>query len=211
MKWLLCFLAMPVVAAAECHKELILSLHPTQMDVGYREVTEKLEKIQRKSAKKLEEYIEKNPAPVVVGPQQQLFIYDHQHFARALHDAGIEKMCIAVDADLSSLTTTDFWKELEKRNWVYLFDNQDQAVTPDQLPPNVTRLQDDPYRSLAWQVREQGGYEKTETPFAEFQWAHFFRTRVSVGTTDADFDTAVATALGFAHSKDAKNLPGWTP
>jgi hypothetical protein len=208
--WMFLFLLMPAAAFADCHKEAVLRLHPTQMDVGYREVAAKVDKIKGKSPKKLEEYLAKNPAPVVIGPDQQFYIYDHQHLAFALFQADVKEMCVEISADLSHLKPKDFWQELEKRNWVYLFDNQDQPVTPEQLPNDVTTLQDDPYRSLAWQVREQDGYKKTDTPFAEFQWAHFFRSRVAVRTTDADFAAAVARALDLAHSEDAKNLPGWT-
>jgi len=36
----------------------------------------------------------------------------------------------------------------------------------------------DPYRSLAWIVREHHGYIKNNAPFSEFKWANFFRTRI---------------------------------
>jgi hypothetical protein len=208
--FLLALALMPALAFANCRKEKVLKLHPTQMDVGYREVAEKVDKVKGKAPKKLEDYLEKNPAPVVIGPDQQLYIYDHQHLALALYQANVDEMCVDVSADLSAMKPADFWQELQKRKWVYLFDNLDQAVTPEQLPYDVTTLQDDPYRSLAWQVRENSGYEKTDTPFAEFQWAHFFRSRVAIGATDRDFEAAVARALDLAHSEDAKDLPGWT-
>ena len=39
----------------------------------------------------------------------------------------------------------------------------------------------DPYRSLAWIVRDKHGYLKNDTPFSEFKWANFFRTRILPG------------------------------
>jgi len=38
----------------------------------------------------------------------------------------------------------------------------------------------DPYRSLAWIMREHHGYLKSNAPFSEFRWADFFRKRVLV-------------------------------
>ena len=43
----------------------------------------------------------------------------------------------------------------------------------------LTKLQNDPYRSLAGLVRMAGGYAKVEAPFSEFLWADFFRPRVT--------------------------------
>ncbi len=40
---------------------------------------------------------------------------------------------------------------------------------------NIKDLAFDPYRSLAWIVRDRHGYLKTDAPFSEFKWANFFR------------------------------------
>jgi len=58
-------------------------------------------------------------------------------------------------------------------------------------------------------VRNAGGFEKTPTAFAEFAWADFFRTRIVVGPTRAEFDQAVKQAPKLASSADAANLPGY--
>lgn len=198
-------------AWSDCQLHRVLDLHPTQQQVGYREVQAKVDKIKAMSPKKLKNYLEKKAAPVVIGPNQKLFMYNRHHLGSALVVAGIENMCIEITEDLSKLGAAEFWKDLEKRNWVYLFDNQDQPISPDQLPADLSQLKDDPYRSLAWEVSNQGGYEDTEAPFSEFLWARFFRSRIDIGTSDADFDAAVKRGVQLAHSEDAKNLPGWTP
>ncbi len=77
------------------------------------------------------------------------------------------------------------------------------------LPKHIDQLRDDPYRSLAGYVRNAGGYEKTPTAFAEFLWADFFRPRVRIGPTRADFEVAVKKALTLAGSKEASKLPGY--
>jgi hypothetical protein len=58
-------------------------------------------------------------------------------------------------------------------------------------------------------MRNAGGFEKTPTAFAEFLWADFFRPRVEIGSTRADFEVAVKKALALAGSKAASKLPGY--
>ena len=48
----------------------------------------------------------------------------------------------------------------------------------DLAPTHIKDLAFDPYRSLAWNVREHHGYVKNTMPFPEFKWANFFRTRI---------------------------------
>ncbi len=79
----------------------------------------------------------------------------------------------------------------------------------DALPKHVKGLVDDPYRSLAGYVRDAGGYVKTETAFAEFLWADFFRHRMSIGPGPQGFDAAVRKALALAHDPAAHHLPGF--
>jgi hypothetical protein len=78
------------------------------------------------------------------------------------------------------------------------------------LPETVRGLADDPYRSVAGEVRERGGYEKDETPFSEFLWAQFFRAHLRVHPVYHDFESAVVEALELAKSSAARNLPGWS-
>lgn len=58
-------------------------------------------------------------------------------------------------------------------------------------------------------MRERKGYAETDVPFAEFQWADFFRTRVKIESAAGGFERAVAAALKLAGSPKAKNLPGY--
>jgi Putative ParB-like nuclease len=46
------------------------------------------------------------------------------------------------------------------------------------IPKAVTDLVDDPFRSLAGELRLAGGYAKDTTPFSEFLWADFVRRRM---------------------------------
>src|ERR1700721_495582 len=77
------------------------------------------------------------------------------------------------------------------------------------IPKSVTALVDDPFRSLAGELRRAGGYAKETTPFSEFLWADFLRRRMKRKRVEGDFDRAIAKALKLAKSMDANYLPGW--
>jgi hypothetical protein len=70
-------------------------------------------------------------------------------------------------------------------------------------------LVDDPYRSLAGELRLNGGFAKDTTPFSEFLWADFLRHRLKRADVAKNFDAALATAMTLAKSEDANYLPGW--
>ena len=70
-------------------------------------------------------------------------------------------------------------------------------------------LVDDPFRSLAGELRRAGGYAKDTTPFSEFLWADFLRRRIKRKTVEVDFSHALEKALQLAKSHDAGYLPGW--
>jgi hypothetical protein len=46
------------------------------------------------------------------------------------------------------------------------------------LPKSIDKLMDDPFRSLAGELRRAGGFAKDTTPFSEFLWANFLRRRM---------------------------------
>jgi hypothetical protein len=79
----------------------------------------------------------------------------------------------------------------------------------ESLPRDVRGLADDPYRSLAWRVRDKGGYDKNTTPFSEFQWAEFFRKNLTISDINDDFHAAVKQAMDLAESPEAAHLPGY--
>ena len=77
------------------------------------------------------------------------------------------------------------------------------------IPESIDALKDDPYRSLAGELRRAGGFAKDITPFSEFLWADFLRDRVKPKAVAKDFENALAKALALAKTKDASYLPGW--
>ena len=70
-------------------------------------------------------------------------------------------------------------------------------------------LKDDPYRSLSGAVRHDGGFAKVSTPFAEFKWADFLRSKILVTDIDEDFRKTVKKASALATKRSACALPGY--
>ena len=209
-------LAEPAAAAApaaeaELQKAAILSLRTTQMAAGMKEVEHKTEKLQalKKDPRELKHYLKSNPVPVVVGPKGRLYIIDHHHLVRAAWEADVPEVYIEVKADLSGLSKSGFWRRMKREAWVYPYDEQGRPRDVADLPKDVRGLADDPYRSVAWAVRERGGFEKTGKPFAEFRWADFFRARLQADPRHHDFEEAVDEAMALARSPQAKGLPGY--
>jgi hypothetical protein len=98
---------------------------------------------------------------------------------------------------------------MNENQWVHPLDENGVRHYYNTIPDGLGRLIDDVYRSLAGYVRDEGGYDKTPTAFAEFVWADFFRRNIAIETVRADFQTAVRAGVSLAHSKIAKNIPGF--
>src|ERR1700720_4952587 len=88
----------------------ILSLRPTQMTVGMREVKEKRKRWREKESKKKQaESLGKHMIPVVRGPDQRYYVVDHHHLARALHDEGVTDILVTGIGDLTTVHGEAFW------------------------------------------------------------------------------------------------------
>lgn len=70
----------------------------------------------------------------------------------------------------------------------------------DMIQATISKLNDDPYRSLAGCARRAGACVKDATPFAEFLWADFFRWRIELKLLESQPEAALAKALTLAHS-----------
>jgi hypothetical protein len=189
----------------------IEKLHPTQCAVGYYEVDQRGAKIAEKSPKKLKSYITAHLPLVVIGPGGVPYLVDGHHLCMALRKFHLaDRVEARVEANWRDLDPKSFWMAMRKRGWVYPFDNQGRGpIDPQKLPQKIADMTDDPYRSLAWAVRKRDGYEKTLDSYAEFQWANFLRTRVTIGKSADGFDRAIKHALKIIHSPEAKKLPGY--
>jgi hypothetical protein len=192
----------------------ILTLRPTQMTVGMREVKEKRKRLreywqEHKSKKKQGEFLGRHMIPVVVGPDKRHYVVDHHHLALALHEEGVEDILVTVIADLTMVDPDAFWGVLDNHRWVYPYDAKGERRHFSDIPKTVADLKDDPFRSLAGELRRVGGFAKDTTPFSEFLWADFLRRKMSRKGVEDNFGKAIEKALGLAKSKAAVYLPGW--
>lgn len=186
-------------------------LRPTQLCVGIREVAEKRKELEHESKDQRHNYLQAHAVPVVRAPDGGLYLIDHHHLARALHDAGFMHASASLVADFSALDWPAFWHHLEQKQWVYLADTNGHSRSVAELPKHVAALHDDPYRSLAGFARKAGAFAKDAAPFAEFHWAEFFRASISLGDGDAGFEHALKQATALAQTPAASKLPGFLP
>lgn len=197
-------------AGSKCEIK-IKSLHPTQFAVGYWEIDKRSEKVLVKSGEKLEKYLQEHVGKIVIGPGGEPYIIDRHHLACIMQRTGKSTTIYAtVEANFRSATIDSFWSELINRKWVYLYDENGKGpLDPKVLPGKIEDLKNDPYRSIAWEVRELGGFHKTDDPFAEFQWANFFRSRIAASRLSTNMQQLVQDAMQLCHSSDASKLPGY--
>ena len=190
----------------------ISELRPTQITVGFREVAEKRREWRergRKSPKKAGAYLGRHMVPTVLGPAGHHFLVDHHHLALALHEEGQADVLVNVLADLSALGKAAFWTYMDNRALCHPYDATGRRRGYAEIPRRIADLADDPYRSLAGELRRAGGFAKDTTPFSEFLWADFMRSRVRVKQIREHFAAALEKALALARSDVAAYLPGW--
>ena len=188
----------------------VLDLKPTQFAVGMREVQRKKKHLAAMSSTELDRFLEERKIPAVFGPKKLVYLVDHHHLARACWEIQIRKLPIEIVSDLSADSFKDFWENMRKSKWTHLLDQLGGGPhDPLHLPENIRGLADDPYRSLSWAVRREGGYEKTAAPFAEFKWAEFFRSKMKIEPGDEGFKKAIKEAIQLCHDHECHKLPGF--
>jgi hypothetical protein len=187
----------------------ILDLRPTQITVGMREVQEKRSRVRKRRPKKIGKFLGDHMIPVVRGPKDRMYVIDHHHLALALHREGVRDILVSVVADLSKLEPEAFWTVLDHHSWVHPYDAAGRRRTVRDIPTSVADLKDDPFRSLAGELRRAGGFAKDTTPFSEFLWADFLRRRMKRKLVEKRFRAAVTEAMKLAKSEAAHYLPGW--
>ncbi len=191
------------------HSVAIKDLRPTQITVGMREVKAKRKNWRSRKEDKKADFLGSHLIPVIWGPKGDYYVIDHHHLCRALHEEGQKTIATTVVADLRTLAQDAFWIFLDNRGWMHPFDSKGQRRPYGDLPKSILDLEDDPFRSLAGELRLVGGYAKDTTPFAEFLWADFLRRRIKRKDVQKNFDSALEEALKLAKSEDANFLPGW--
>src|SRR6202161_416677 len=182
------------------HPVPVAALRPTQITVGMREVRAKRKSWRDHPDRKKADFLGKHLIPVVWGPKDEYYVIDHHHLTLALHQEGVKFIATAVVADLRRLSRAAFWVFMDNRGWLHPFDEQGRRRGYADVPKRLTGLIDDPFRSLAGELRQSGGFSKETTPFSEFLWADFLRRRIKLKLVDDDFPGALVRALKLAKS-----------
>lgn len=191
------------------HSVEIGDLRPTQITVGFREVEAKCRRWREQGEKKKGKFLGEHMIPVLLGPKERRYVIDHHHLALALHREGEKKVLTTVVADLRHLDKDAFWVVVDHRGWAHPYDEKGKRRSMDDIPQRIADLVDDPFRSLAGELRRAGGFAKDTTPFSEFLWADFLRRRMSHKLVAKDFSSAMREALALAKGEEAVYLPGW--
>ncbi len=187
----------------------IAELRPTQMTVGLHEVAAKRREWRDAKASKRAKILGGHAVPTVLGPKGRYYVVDHHHLARALLDEGEKTLQVYILSDLSGVDKAAFWTVLDNSGWCHAYDHKGVRRELSDIPKSLADMKDDPYRSLAGQLRRSGGFAKTDKPFSEFIWADFLRRRVEADVVEKDFAAALVKALQLAKAQDARYLPGW--
>jgi hypothetical protein len=200
---------MPIAREPLLNTVPIAELRPTQITIGMHEVRAKQKEWSNRDPTGSATFLGKHVVPVVLGPKKRHYVTDHHHLVRALHEEGVADVLVTVISNLGMLEKDAFWFFLDNRGLVHPFDAEGKRRPYSDIPKKIEELVDDPYRSLAGELRLAGGYAKDTTPFSEFLWADFLRRRISSKDIARDFDAALKEALNLARNKDARYLPGW--
>lgn len=189
----------------------IEQLRPTQMAVGMRAVTFKRRKLEHRATKRrpLKKLALERAIPAIRGPGGEVFMVDNHHFGLAMWQAEQRKAQVVILGDLAHLSNDEFWSQMESSGLLYPFDESGNRVDPEELPLWLHSLRHDPFRDLAWSVREAGGFRKVRVPFVEFRWANYFRNHIPLECLRDSYSSAVRKAMKLSRSSDAKRLPGY--
>jgi hypothetical protein len=185
-------------------------LRPTQMTVGFREVEIKRRQWRDADDAERTKLLRRHVVPAVLGPKERTYIVDHHHFTKALLEEKAGAVGVYIQADLSHLAKSEFWTFLDNSDWCHAYDAEGERRALSDIPKSISDLVDDPFRSLVAELIRAGGCAKNSAPFFEFLWADFLRRRIKQHLVEADFGSALVSALELAKSPDAKSLPGWS-
>lgn len=202
---------------AQQHLEQVtlLDLRPTQMTVGAAEVALKRSEWAQLKSKARQKLLLSHWFPAVRGPGGRFFIVDHHHLGQALLQEKVASVWVMPLADFSALAPTMFWRVMEFHHWAHPFNDKGERQAFSAIPKVLSALKDDPYRSLAGEVRKAGGYAKDSAPYTEFLWADYFRpqfrrTDLRGAGGQGLPQSVVVQAVAMARSPKAQFLPGWS-
>lgn len=148
---------------------------------------------------------------VVVGPRGALYLTDGHHTLTSFYetpDGGADMhVRLRVLGNLSNLSESAFWAEMEKNKWVWTRDVDGNQVSVQSLPKGVglANFADDKYRSLLYFARDIG-FTPGSIPFQEFYWGAWVRDTSPVdpsGWNNNDLNSYLSTVKAVSQAQTA--------
>lgn len=194
----------------------ILDVSPTQFSLGMLSIPKKIEEVEQAfDNDKIKKYLKSKIAPTVIGPDGNFYILDRHHTSYAILHSKIPNefkvLYLDIIEDWSKLSFKEFIQKMKLHNYTWLIDREQNFREFKELPKSIDKLDDDPYRSLAWKVRKEDGFKKVKVPYLEFYWGKFFYEEgIRIKTSsESEIKKKLPEAIELARSNKAKHLPGF--
>ncbi|KKZ13258.1 MAG: plasmid partitioning protein ParB [Candidatus Synechococcus spongiarum SP3] len=190
----------------------VARLRPTQMCVGLAEVQRRVQDFKGSPLKERRAYLKRKPVPLVRNGPGHLWMVDRHHRLRALLQVDPEATAfgyVVLEAPTADSGLT--LRALQQRGWLYLHNRCGQGPwPPEYLPQQLSKLQDDAYRSLVWRLKQEGAIAAAPSvPFHEFRWGAWLRRCSLPAFHSLYLELALPTARHFVCSPAASVLAGW--
>jgi hypothetical protein len=190
----------------------VAELRPTQLCVGLAEIRQRQADFAMESSNQRRRYLSGKPVPLVRSGDGALWMVDRHHRLRALLELdGAASAFGYVILQLASHDPGAALEALAQRGWLYLHDGRGQGPQPPQrLPRTLLGLEDDPYRSLVWKLKQERVIAPAPLiPFHEFRWGAWLRSRSLPPFSSLRLEPALPAARALARSRAARGLAGW--
>ena len=191
----------------EILEESVWNLRPTQIFVGKKEVKARASKIEEMSKDERHAYLKRadHVIPVVIGPGNEYYMFDHHHMAAALIESGHHKAYIKIIADWSDMKKDEFWKKMDESNYAFLYDEDGKRIKPSDLPQTIDQLENFRLRSIVYFAKEAGAFKEDNIPFGDNKRAIELGKSKYVTEEDAkeDFEAATRKAIVYFSKQTA--------
>ncbi len=191
-----------------CYVTDVNSLRLLQFNYGKQIVKQLIQTYQNENPAQYQHRLEKIYFPVIIAPDQKMYLFNNVELLMASNQlANIKhyhykyylKIIKNFASNDQSYTMQDFWQWLQNSHYVWLNDNG-VTKSPSQLPKQINALSNDPYLTLAKELKvTQWCYKaNAETIYnnLDFYWADYFRSLVEEAQIPEYLDPDATTVKG---------------
>ncbi|WP_041391050.1 ParB-like protein [Prochlorococcus marinus] len=198
---------------SDLFKVQVKTLLPTQMCIGLAEVINRKKDFLIDNKREILEYLKTKPVPLVSNGNGNFWMLDRHHRLRALLEADEHAEAYGyIVTEVKTNQVSHMLDFLDEQGWLYLYNSRGLGPHPTKyLKENLLELEDDPYRSLVWKLKQEGIIKaKPLIPYHEFRWAAWLRKRPLPPFNSRNLTPALTKARKFTTSQAASSLAGWT-